>query len=364
MRAVITAEEATRRLLVIFPRTAFDAVMSSPLAGAAVAALIYVDAVADEPMKFFWARPSMATWMSEVMREQYSDDDRLAWREAAAKGAKALSGLLQGWGVPDASGYADNSRETLRDETFRKWREHGALRERLDLPKTSGNGRWIMEPHFADIFNPALSERAVGFAAAEWREAHLSPAAKLRVRFAIEGEQAAHAVTVAMPNGAGTRMLEVGRASLILKGVIEDWAPNRLRNPYVVSVSEPGDKVFTADAMLLTYLGVTINVSNLLPDSLIADVNDDAVDFWFVEAVNTDGEINEARKRDFLAWAQQQFIDPARCRFLTAFSSRNDPAARKRLKDLAEGSYAYFADEPGYELAWYAISNRPGASPS
>lgn len=357
MRPVITAEEATKRLLVVFPRTAFDAVMSSPLAGAAVAALIYVDAVADDPQSLFWARPSMVTWMSEVMREQDSDEDRLAWRSEAAKGAKALSGLLQSWGVPDTPGYADNSRETLRDETFRKWREHGALRERLDLPKTSGAGRWVMEPHFADLFAPGLSDSDVEVAAADWRETHLSPAAKLRVRFAIEGEQASHAVTVTLPNNAGTRTLEVGRASLILKGVIENWAPARLRNPYVVSVSEPGDKLFTADAKLLSYLGVTINVSSLLPDALIADVGDKTVDFWFIEAVNTDGEINEARKRDFQEWALLQGIDPKQCRFLTAFSSRNDPAARKRLKDLAEGSYAYFADEPSHELAWYAIAD-------
>lgn len=355
MRPLITAEEAIKRLLVIFPRTAFDTVMSSPLAGAAVAALIYVDAVADDPPKLFWARPSMVTWMSETMREQDSDEDRLAWRGEAVKGAKALSGLLQSWGVPDTPGYADNSRETLRDETFRKWRDHGALRERPDLPKTSSAGRWAMEPHFADLFAPGLSDADVEVAATGWREAHLSPAAKLRVRFAIEGEQASHAVTVALPNNGGTRNLEVGRASLILKGVIENWALARLRNPYVVSVSEPGDKLFTADAQLLSQLGVTINVSSLLPDALIADVGDETVDFWFIEAVNTDGEINEARKRDFQKWALLQGIDPKYCRFLTAFNSRNDPAARKRLKDLAEGSYAYFADEPGRELAWYAI---------
>jgi hypothetical protein len=357
MRPIITAEEATKRLLVVFPRTAFDAVMSSPLAGAAVAALIYVDAVADDPHNLFWARPSMVTWMSEVMRVQDSDEDRLAWRGEAAKGAKALAGLLQSWGVPDTPGYADNSRETLRDETFRKWREHGALRERLDLPKTSGAGRWVMEPHFADLFAPGLSDADMERAATEWREAHLSPAAKLRVRFAIEGEHASHAVTVTLPNNAGTRTLEAGRASLILKGVIENWSPARLRNPYVVSVSEPGDKLFTADAKLLSYLGVTINVSSLLPDALIADVGDETVDFWFIEAVNTDGEINEARKRDFQEWALLQGIDPEQCRFLTAFGSRNHPAARKRLKDLAEGSYAYFADEPDHELAWYAITD-------
>lgn len=357
MRGIVSAEEATKRLLLIFPRTAFDPVMSSPLAGAAAAALIYIDAVIASGSDQFWARPSMVTWMSEVMRAQKADEDRLSWRQAASKSSKALTGLLQSWGVPDASGYADNSRETLRDETFRKWREHGALRERLDLPKNSGTGRWAMEPHFADLFDPQLDDAAIATVAGEWREAHLSPAARLRVRFAVEGEQAAHAVTVSLPNGGGTRTLEIGRASLILKSVIEEWAPTRLHNPYVVTISEPGDKIFTADAKLLVFLGVTIDASTLLPDAVIADLKKDVIDFWFVEAVNTDGEISESRKRDLLTWAQAQGIDSARCQFLTAFSSRNDPAAKKRLKDIAHGTYAYFADEPGHELAWYSISS-------
>lgn len=356
MRQVISAEEATRRLLLIFPRTVFDPVMSSPLAGAAVAALIYIDAIDNAGADPFWARPSMVTWMSEAMRVQDTESDRLAWRTAAARSSKELSGLLQSWGVPDASGYAENSRETLRDETFRKWREHGALRERVDLPKTSGRGRWLMESHFADLFAPKLTDEELAVMAEEWREQNLSPQARLRVRFALEGDTAAHAVTVALPNSAGIRSLEVGRASRILKAVVEEWAPARLENPYVITISEPGDKLFTADAKLLNDLGVTINVSNLLPDAVIADVKQSEIDFWFIEAVNTDGEINEARKTALLTWARQQNIEPARCRFLTAFSSRNDAAAKKRLKDLAGGSYAYFADEPGHELAWYAIT--------
>jgi hypothetical protein len=86
MRPVVSASEATRRLLVIFPRTAFDTVMSSPLAGAAVAALIYVDAVAATNLpETFWARPSMVTWMSEDMRARGSEEDRRDWRTAASK---------------------------------------------------------------------------------------------------------------------------------------------------------------------------------------------------------------------------------------------------------------------------------------
>lgn len=358
MRPVISASEATRRLLVVFPRAAFDTVMSSPLAGAAVAALIYVDSMAtDDDSATFWARPSMVTWMSEDMRVRISESDRVEWRTAAAKQNKDLMKVLEAWGVPSASGYADNSRETLRDETFKKWRDNNALRERSGVPKNSSKGRWAMEPHFAGLFDPRLDDETFQREAETWREQHLNPAAKLRAQFAAQGLQATHAISVTLPGNAGTRPLEAGRASQILKGVIENWAPARLQNPFVVTISEPGDKIFTADAKLLNFLNIKINVSNLLPDALIADVLPDKVQFWFIEAVNTDGEISETRKANLLTWAAQQSINPDHCSFLTAFNSRNDPAARKRLKDLASGTYAYFADEPGQELAWYGIDS-------
>lgn len=358
MRSVVTASEATERLLTIFPREAFDTVMSSPLAGAAVAALIYIDSITSEDeATIFWSRPSMVTWMSEEMRFRDSDGDRTEWRSAAAKTNKDMSKLLEGWGVSSASGYADNSRETLRDETFRKWKESSAIREKAGVPKNSSKGRWALEAHFADLFSPHLTGPPFDQAVRDWREQHLSPAAKLKVQFAEQGKHAIHSVKVKLPGGAGVRTLESGKASLILRGVIEDWAPARLSKPFVVTISEPGDKIFTADATLLSYLNLTINVSALLPDALLADVGGDDVQFWFVEAVNTDGEINESRKSNLLAWAAQQSINPEHCQFLTAFTSRNDAAARKRLKDLASGTYAYFADEPGHELSWYALES-------
>ncbi|MEB3071613.1 BsuBI/PstI family type II restriction endonuclease [[Mycobacterium] vasticus] len=331
--------------------------MSSPLAGAAVAAMIYVDAVAtDDDNTTFWARPSMVMWMSDEMRTRASEAERITWRVAAAKNNKYLVEVLNDWDVPIAPDYADNSRETLRDETFRKWRDSGALRERPGVPKNSGNGRWALEAHFADLFNPSLSAIEFETAAELWRDQHLSPAAKLKVQFAAQGQQATHAVHVTLPGNRGVRHLEAGRASQILKGVIEDWAPIRLEKPFVVTISEPGDKIFTADADLLNYLGVAIISSNLLPDAIIADITSGGdVYFWFVEAVNTDGEINESRRISLLAWAEQQSIDTDHCYFLTAFSSRNDAAARKRLKDLAVGTFAYFADEPERELAWYVL---------
>lgn len=78
-----------------------------------------------------------------------------------------------------------------------------------------------------------------------------------------------------------------------------------------------------------------------------------AVRFWVVEAVATDGLVTTARRDALLRWAAQQNIAADRCSFLSAFESRNAAPAKRRPKDLASGTWAWFADEPAHELAWY-----------
>jgi len=357
MTPLLSAQACSARLNVLFPRGVFDPVMSSPLAGAAAATLLYVDAVAKVGPVDFWARPSMVMWMSSATLNRGSDEERVKWRNAAARGRGSVEELLENWDVPSTPGYKDNSRETLRDETFRLWREAGAIRERPGVPKNSSKGRWALESHFAALFDPSLSDEQFAEAASAWRDQHLSPGAKARVQFELSQSEADHGVLVTLPGGAGLRRLEPGGASLILKRVIEKWAPLRLRRPFVVTIGEPGDRLYLADEKLLGYLGLSIDVSTLLPDAIIADIHDDYVQFWFVEAVNTDGEIHEARRQSLIDWAAAHGIREEDCSFLTAFKSRNDPAARKRLKSLASQTYAYFADEPEHELAWYTLTS-------
>ncbi|OXM57587.1 restriction endonuclease [Amycolatopsis thailandensis] len=357
MREPISPDEAERRLQVIFPRAAFDSVLSSPLAGMAVAACIHVDAVcssSDDPDIVEWARPSTVVWMSSEALSRTSDADRLAWRTAAAKGSKQVEDLHTHWGVPFQPKYKDNSRETLRDETFRKWREHGALRMRPGLPTSSSKPRWALLNDFADLFNPSLTEEDFEQSADEWREKHLDPGTRLRAIHALDTETAAHAVTVTLPNNT-TRTLEPGHSSKIIKGVIETWAPARLVQPVVLTISEPGDKVHIGDERTLRALGINIDLANVLPDAVIADIGADPVHFWIIEAVASDGPVSEERRKALLAWAAQQNIKAERCSFLTAFLSRNHAAAKKRLKDIASGTWAWFADEPGHELAWYKV---------
>ncbi|MEU2909152.1 BsuBI/PstI family type II restriction endonuclease [Streptomyces massasporeus] len=357
MRKIISPEEAERRLQVIFPRAAFDTVLSSPLAGWAVAALIYVEAVcspSDEAETVQWARPSTVVWMSTATLERETDAERLAWRTAAFKNSKQVENLQDSWGIPFQPKYKDNTRETLRDETFRAWREHNAIRKRSGLPSNSSKPTWSLLDDFADLFDPDMSDEVFREAATQWRDKHMTPGTKLKALRALNAEAAQHAVVVTLPDGT-TRTLEPGGSSLIIKGVIEEWAPSRLGQPVVLAISEPGDKVHLGDKKMLQALGIKIDPKDVLPDVLIADASPDPVEFWIIEAVASDGVVTTGRRKALLEWAAQQNIKPVHCSFLSAFGSRNAAPARKRLKDLAPNTWAWFADEPGHELAWYQM---------
>lgn len=358
MRPVIDPEIAEERLAWIFPRTAFDSTMSGPLAAWAVASLIYMDAVApedDDPP--VWSRPTTPLWQQQnILADRTSDEDRLRWREAALRSKQAYETLLQDWDVEVEPRYRENSRETMRDEVLKAWLEHNAVRQQAGLPTTSNKPRWALEGHFADLFDPSLEGDELTAAIEAWNEEHLDAGARLRAHLARESASAAHSVTVTLPDGK-VRTLEHGNSSQILKGVIEEWAPRRLTEPVVLTISEPGDKVFVDDQKALAVLGVQIDVTNLLPDAVIVDLGSRPAEFWIIEAVHSDGPIHERRKADLLEWADQQRIRPDSCRFLTAFASRNAGPAKRRLKDLAEGTHAWYLDEPGMELAWSALDD-------
>ncbi|MGX6446736.1 BsuBI/PstI family type II restriction endonuclease [Patulibacter sp. S7RM1-6] len=358
-RPLPSLAQCSARLEAVFPRTAFDSTLSNPLAAAAAAAMIYVDAIVDDDSPApddVWVRPTTCLWLSDDIYARHDDDSRAAWRSAAlgSNAKRRVIELQQSWGLAFNQRYGDNTRETLRDETLPQWLELGAARTRPGVATTSPLPRWALSRSFADLFDPTLEGNELTAALDAWRDARMNPMARTKALVAQQRLAESHAVEIVLPNGV-RRSLEPGDASAILKGVIETWAPRRLVDPVVLTVSEPGDKIYTADAAILQRLGLKIDASTLLPDALLVDVGAEPVDFWMIEAVATDGPITERRKRELLEWARKQRIPTESCKFLTAFVSRNAGPAKRRLKDLAAGTFAWYLDEPGNELSWYEI---------
>jgi len=362
---LISRDEAARRLELVFPRDAYDTALSGPSASAAVTAMIYVGAVVDDAAELDGTspvvRPTTCLWMQpEVLEQRVSDDDRHAWARAS-RGKKTLEALVTSWGIPFHPWYGDNSRETLRDEALHGLRKFGAVRQRGDIPTTSSAPRWALARDFAHLFDTALDGDDLQAGVEAWRDSHLSAGEQLRIRSRQSRMVLAYQVTVKLPDGRSHR-LAPGLASLLLRGVVEAWAPARLREPVVLMISEPGAKMPLTEAAELDTLGIRVDVSDLLPDALLADVGVYPVRFWVVEAVATDGPVTEERRQDLIEWAGRQNLDPTHLEFLSVFPSRADPTIRRRLKDLGYNTHAWFLDEPDYELVWRELPTHHLAS--
>lgn len=336
--------EIRSRLSRIFPDGAADRILRGDLAAAAIFALAYVGAVPNDTRQL--ARPTMVLWMDDAIASRTSDADRTAYFHAALRGRQAVATLTEQFGTPHRSWYADNSRETLRDEILPKLMEFGAVLRDQDVPTTSSKPRWALDRSFVALFDPKLRGDDLDRAITSWQSKHLTARAMRQI--ALDRLPSSAALAVTLPDGA-VRHLAPGRSSAIVRGVLEEWAPRRLAEPKLLFISESGNKLDVVDAAVLQQLRISLDVTRLLPDLLLYDRA--SARFWFVEIVATNGVVDERRRRHLLAWAAEQEIEPHECQFLTAFESRSASIARKRLAALAVGSHAWFLDEPAVEMS-------------
>lgn len=360
-RPLLEVDECERRLELLFPKAAFDTVLSNALAAWSVGAMIYVDAVvpADEAMPddATWVRPTTVLWLSPEAYTRTDGASRAEWRDAALSGNKPkekVRAVVNGWRFWFNPKYADNSRETLRDETWPAWESHGAARIRPGILTSSSKPRWALTDAFADLFDPALDGDELEKRVDAFRDQRMDPGWRAKALTARKREAQVHQVDVRLTDGT-VRRLGPGESSLILQGVIENWARARLNDPVVLTISEPGAKFVTVDEATMKSLGIILDPAKLLPDAVLVDVGADPVAFWIVEAVSSDGEIDHDRKAALLRWAKSQNIPQSSCYFLSAFASRQAGPAKRRLKDLAAGTFAWYLDEPGHELSWYEL---------
>lgn len=320
---------------------------ANPSAAATVFVMMYVGAIGNQHP----VRPSTITWMSDSVAAVRTPANRLGYYQAAMKSEKALNKHCTAQGIDRGElWYAKDSREPVRDNVY-AFRDNGALHVQGGIHTTAAHARYVLDPDFAALFDPALTGTALEQAIETWQAGHLSTAGKARALRLHQQSKAQGQITVALPGGA-TRVLQSGESSAILKGVIEEFAPGRLLDPVVVFISQSGEPVNVVDDALLKTLGLPINQQKLLPDCLLFDLDSSREELWLVEVVHSDGPVTEERRALFVQWATEHGIKEEQCRFLTAFESRANDRARRALPQLARNSYAWFASEPDGLLAW------------
>lgn len=328
---------------------------ANDIAAAVAFACMYVGAIGGvNPV-----RPSTVVWMSDAATRHRAYDERRSWYAGAMRRRANVASLLEAWGEPFEPWYADNTREPIRDQTFRAWVANGAMQLDESAVTNASLPRYTLAPAFAELLSPELDGDVLVAEIAAWQQAHLSVTARLRSTIVRQRSKDARGISVALPGG-GTRMLHPGVASEILKGVIEEFAKS-LTEPHVVFLSQPGEPVNVVDEHVLARLGISVDHRHLLPDCLIANLDPAREEFWLVEIVATDGPVTEERKLDFVRWATANGLRSQSLCFLTAFASRTAGPAKRLLPVLARGSYAWYLDEPDAVLSWADINQDPGA---
>ena len=290
-------------------------------------------------------RPSTVIWMSdEALIEGHDAAFRIAWHAAAVRSRGSVAALLASRALPHVPWYADNTREPIRDEILRVWREqYGAVRGKSGLSTTSPAASMALAEDFAAIFDPNAPPDALGEAILAWQGEHLGAAEQLRLRAQRRLDETTGQVRVTLP-GRGDRLLPPGASSVLVRAVLEELAPRLMDKPYVLAVCHGGDPTADEDRFELARARLSLADSPALPDIIALDVADGSL--WFLEIVVTGGEIGHRRRAELSSWAGARGFQPERCRFVTVYRSRSEPIFRRTVGTLAWDSLVWLADEP------------------
>ena len=325
----------SERLPIIFPEgTPNRGNCTSDIAASAIFVLLYINAIEGSGQ---YLGPKHVYCMSDEQASQGVEEQRSYYGENCYKRSFSPTGTR--W-------YADNTRESIRDDTIREGLILvGAVGAREDLPTTSSLPRYFLKSGFEALFDPSLSDESLKNAIENWQSANLSPGALARIRIVQQGATAStEGVQISFPNGE-TRRMAAGPSSTITKAVVEEFAPRYLVTPAVLWVSESGNKVLSRDEGLAQTIGLEIEADRNLPDLILVDIGTNDTLIVFIEVVASDGPVSERRKSALLELTDNAGFDRRNVTFVTAYQDRN-PAFRKTVSSLAWGSFAWFASEP------------------
>jgi hypothetical protein len=101
--------------------------------------------------------------------------------------------------------------------------------------------------------------------------------------------------------------------------------------------------------------GLMPDLDSLWPDAILA--RDDDRSLWFVDAVTTDGEIDETRRAELEIWAAARGYTVAG--YTTAYETWRRTAARQgRTKNLAAGTSVWIAEDGGKLFVVESLADR------
>ena len=340
------------RLARIFPESFSDRTILVGLTAARVVFVFSYGGFVEGHGRFL--RPSYIYLFTAEQAELTNDEDRQHWLSTVRHSGHRVAGTR--W-------YADNSRETIRDDLMRnQLLRLGILHKLPGIPTTSSVPIYYLAAGFAALFSPSLSDEDFVQAAEIWRTEHLGRATLQRMALKAQGIQAKTGdVFIEMPDGSRIRVA-AGPSTDILKGLIEDYAPRHMKKPQVLWISSSDKKSYPQYVEWTDSVGLTFGLNNELPDLILLDMSKTG-HFVFCEIVATDGAVTEARKEALLSLIRLSKIPVNEVKFLTAFEDRGAAPFRKNFSSLALNTMVWFRTEPDL-LVILSIANKDELNPT
>lgn len=332
---MINLTEVGRRLRLIFPESFPNrGLLVGAMAQRAVFVFLYGGFVEGSGR---YLRPSHVYLFTDKQARMTAEQERNDWVRLSAKPGFRPAGKR--W-------YAgDNSRETLRDDLIRnQLMRLGIVKKLSGIPGRSSKPTFFLSSSFAFLFSPNL-RADLNSAIEEWRAHNLSQATLQQMALIAEGLRAkAGDYLVNLPDGTRIR-LAAGPSSLLVRDLIERFAPAYLREPALIWLSEGDSNAVPIFERAAASIGLQFESRDILPDLILADLSSPPK-LLFCEVVASDGPITEARREELMRMVRKSEISETTVQFLTAYESRSSLPFKKTFPVVDLNSFVWFRTEP------------------
>jgi hypothetical protein len=232
--------------------------------------------------------------------------------------------------------YAPNTRETFRRQTMHQFVDAALARYNPDKPDRPVNSPKAVYQIAEEALALVQTFGTVGWKAA--LQVYLAQRDSLAVRYAQERQQAMIAVQIAPGQ---TISLSPGDHSLLIKKIIEDFAPRFAPGSVLIYAGDTGNKMGYFDEESLARLGVRIDNHGKMPDVVLHYL--DRGWLLLVESVTSHGPVDGKRHGELTRLFSSS---TAGLVYVTAFPSR--AVMSRYLADIAWETEVWCADAPSH----------------
>jgi hypothetical protein len=232
--------------------------------------------------------------------------------------------------------YAPNSRETFRRQTMHQFVDAGIVLYNPDVPD-----RPVNSPKAVYQIEAATLQLLRSFGTRQWAKkltVYLSQRETLVAQYAKTRDQNRIPVKILLEQAID---LSPGAHSELIRAIIEEFAPRFVPGSVLIYVGDTGDKWGYFDRLLLSQLGVEVDLHGKMPDVVFHDTERN----WLilVESVTSHGPVDGKRQAELaklFAGAKAGLV------YVTAFPARNIMA--RYVAQIAWETEVWAAEDPSH----------------